>query len=519
PLSHVASLLGTLSAVFPVAENRYVFGPMVRIGWGSPTLITLDLALILEIPDPVRLIILGRLKAVLPNEKAPVVQLRLDALGVLDFSRNEFSLDATLYDSRIVTFALTGDMALRLSWGSQPAFAMALGGFHPAFKPPPGFPALRRLALALSTGDNPRLRMESYFALTSNTVQVGARLELYVKIAAFSLEGGLGFDTLIQFSPFRLLADIDAHLALKRGSTTLMGLDINVHLMGPAPWVLWGQAKFKIFFVSFSIPFRATFGQSQDVPPIERREVWPILRDSLSATASWSAQLPGDSGRLVALRAGAGGDDLLVHPLGTLAVSQNLVPLDRTLGLFGAVPPKDFDRFAIIAATGLDITDTTTQYFAPAQFRQMTDAEKLASPSFERMVSGAQFAPHTAIAIGHVQDTPLDYEQAVILDVDQPASERLDQRYAPAGATVAVLAEHGPAGTAAVRTQGRAKFAPPAPGPKVADPSYVIATRNDLTRVDVDGHDGSYTSAAERLRQRADRDALQIVRAEELELT
>ncbi|HEX8111879.1 MAG TPA: DUF6603 domain-containing protein, partial [Kofleriaceae bacterium] len=47
PLSHVASLLGTLSAVFPVAENRYVFGPMVRIGWGSPTLITLDLALIL----------------------------------------------------------------------------------------------------------------------------------------------------------------------------------------------------------------------------------------------------------------------------------------------------------------------------------------------------------------------------------------------------------------------------------------------------------------------------------------
>ena len=56
--------------------------------------------------------------------------------------------------------------------------------------------------------------------------------------------------------------------------------------------------------------------------------------------------LPPTSGRLVVLRDGAGTGDLLAHPLGTLAVSQNLVPLSRTLGRFGSAPPKDFNRFA-----------------------------------------------------------------------------------------------------------------------------------------------------------------------------
>jgi hypothetical protein len=396
---------------------------------------------------------------------------------------------------------------------------MALGGFHPAFKPPPGFPTLRRLALALSTSDNPRLRMEAYLAITSNTLQVGARLELLVKVAGFSVEGGLAFDTLIQRSPFRLLAEIHAYLALKRGSTTLMGLYIDVNLTGPAPWVLWGRAKFKIFWFSFSLPFRHTFGQDEDVPAIERQEVWPILRDSLGAAANWSAQLPPESGQMAVLRANAGEGEVLAHPLGTLTVSQSLVPLERTLGLFGSVPPKDYDQFAIIDAVGLDLAGTTTQYFAPAQFRQMSDAEKLASPSFERMVSGARLAPEAAIVFGHVQDTPLDYEQSVILDVDQPASERIEERYTPAGAAVAALAEHGPAGTAVVRKQGRKRFAPSAPGPAVADPVFALATRDGLTRVEPEELDDSYTAVAERLRRRADRRELQIVRAEELELT
>ncbi|MGW5667197.1 DUF6603 domain-containing protein [Micromonospora sp. NPDC003776] len=519
PTPRAPQIISTLQSVFPPAVNQYVFGPMAKIGWGAPvTLVTIEIALILELPAPLRLILLGRIRAALPDPDHAIVNINLDVVGVVDFDRSELSVDASLYDSRVGPFALTGDMAARANWGANPDFAMALGGFHPAFTPPPGFPALRRLTLALSTGDNPRLRMETYLALTSNTVQVGARLELYVGLGPFALEGGLGFDTLIQFSPFRLLAEIYAHLALKSGGSTLMGLDIHVHLTGPAPWVLWGEASFSIFFFSITLPFRAQFGRAEDVPAIERTDVWPVLRDSLTAEANWSAHLPPQGGRLVVPRDGAGDGELTAHPLGALTVSQSLVPLERILGLFGSVPPKDYDRFAVASVTGLSVTGAATQYFAPSQFRQMSDAEKLASPAYERMVSGVHLAPSTAIIVGYVQETPLDYEQSVILDVAQPAAQRLDDRYTPGGDVVAALAQHGPAATAPSREQGTARFAPPSPGPTVGEPTYVVVDRDTLTPVPQDGSDGSYTAAAELLRRHPDRGDLQIVRAEELEL-
>ncbi len=522
PVPRAPQIISTLQSVFPPANGQYVFGPMVQVGWGTPTLITIEVAVILELPSPVRLIILGRVRAALPDPDHAIVAINLDVVGIIDFDRSELSVDASLYDSKIGPFAISGDMAARLNWGANPDFIMSLGGFHPSYTPPPGLPDLRRLAIALSTGDNPRLRMEAYIALTSNTVQTGARLELYVAFAGFALEGGLGFDTLIQFSPFRLLAEIFAHLALKRGGTTLMGLDIHVHLTGPAPWVLWGEATFKIFIISFSIPFRAEFGRREDVPAIERTAVWPVLRDTLGADANWTTELPSGGGRLVVLRDGAGADLLLAHPMGTLAVSQNLVPLERTLGLFGSAPPADYDRFAVASAAGLSVVGAQTQFFAPAQFRQMSDAEKLASPAYERMVSGAKLLPTEPAAVGFVQETPLDYEQSVILDVDQLDAERLDERYEPPGGAVSALAAHGPAGTAAIRDQGPAKFAPAQPGPAVAEPIYVLVDRDTLAPAPPDqaGGDtlGSWTALAERLRRRDDRDELQIVRAEELVL-
>ena len=97
-----------------------MFAPTARIVGARPTLITIDLALVLELPSPVRLVALGRLRALLPDEHDPVVRLQVDLLGVIDFDRAEAAVDATLVDSRLAQFALTGDMALRMSWGAAP---------------------------------------------------------------------------------------------------------------------------------------------------------------------------------------------------------------------------------------------------------------------------------------------------------------------------------------------------------------------------------------------------------------
>ena len=140
PKANVGQLVASLAGLFPPAAGRHVFAPTARIVWGSPTQITIELCLVLELPAPVRLVALGRLRALLPDEREAIVRIQVDVLGVIDFDRAEAAVDATLVDSRLAQFALTGDMALRMSWGAQPSFLLAVGGFHPRFAAPPGFP-------------------------------------------------------------------------------------------------------------------------------------------------------------------------------------------------------------------------------------------------------------------------------------------------------------------------------------------------------------------------------------------
>ena len=78
-------------------------------------------------------------------------------------------------------------------------------------------PALRRLGTVVLVGDNPRLTLETYFAVTSNTVQFGARLELYAAASKFNVYGFLSFDVLFQFNPFYFIAEVTAMLALRVG--------------------------------------------------------------------------------------------------------------------------------------------------------------------------------------------------------------------------------------------------------------------------------------------------------------
>jgi hypothetical protein len=69
--------------------------------------------LAVELPKPVRLVAMGRVKVLLPHEKAPVVEINLDAVGFLDFGAGTLDIDARLYDSRVAQWTLTGGMALR----------------------------------------------------------------------------------------------------------------------------------------------------------------------------------------------------------------------------------------------------------------------------------------------------------------------------------------------------------------------------------------------------------------------
>ena len=96
-------------------------------------------------------------------------------------------------------------MGLLVAFGDDANFVVSVGGFHPRFSPPPlPFPSPRRIAISLLNTPVARMRVEGYFAVTSNTVQFGARVEVFFGLDVLNVKGHLAFDALFQFSPVLL---------------------------------------------------------------------------------------------------------------------------------------------------------------------------------------------------------------------------------------------------------------------------------------------------------------------------
>lgn len=392
-VANINRIVSDLERFFPIQQGRFAFGPMFIIGWGTPTLISIELGLIIEVPNPIRIAILGVLKTVLPREELPLLRLQVNFLGAIDFEKGMLSFDATLYDSRLLTFTLTGDMAVRLNWGSNPGFILSVGGFHPAFQPPADLTTMRRITINLLAEDNPRLRLESYFAVTSNTVQVGSRVELYAAAWKFNVYGFLAFDALIQFSPFKFLIDFEAMLAVRIGSEELFSVHLEAHLSGPAPWHVSGNASFRILFVKVKVGFDVEWGDRPN-DPLPSVEVLKELETAFKARQSWQAILPDNRSLLVSLRElPADTADIMLHPAGFLRIAQRNAPLDLDIQKYGTKKPIDGKRFSIQSVTAGSTTLSTTPFsdhFAAAQFLDMTNSQKLARPSFEKMKGGVE---------------------------------------------------------------------------------------------------------------------------------
>lgn len=511
-VENAPQIVSDLRRVFPPTADQHVVGPMARLGWGTPSVITADIGVLLSFPRP-KLVILGRLQAIFPDEAAAVLALRMDALGVIDFDAGAAAVDASLYDSRIAAYTLTGDMAMRTRWKTDATFALSVGGFHPAFEPPPEFPELRRVAVSLADGDNPRLRMDGYFATTSNTVQAGARIDLYAGAAGFSVTGMLGFDALFQFDPFKLLVDLAGKVTLRGGPFTV-GVGLDVRLSGPGPWRAKGTASFEFLFITAKVRFDATIGERVERSPLPPASVLDPLAAAVGEPGNWDAQLPDGDHSYVTLRKLDPGDgEVLVHPLGSLTVRERTVPLDVTIQTFGSATPVEGNRFALVpsdtsAAAGDADPDPVREKFAPAQFLELSDAEKLARPSFERFPAGRTIR-NSDVAYGGGEDrVPSDPEgdgshdsggvdpdsevpqstaatltyETEILSTDAPAGETETGGHTLPATTATALGSAGAVATGPARTTGAARFATDSSlGLSVSQPGYVVATTDDLT--------------------------------------
>lgn len=409
------TIISNIGQAFPILKDQFVIGPMAKIGWGTPTLITIELGIMIELPNPVRLAILGVLKAILPTESKPVLQLQVNFLGIIDFDNKYISFDASLYDSKILTFGLFGDMALRLYWGDEPNFLLSVGGFHPKFTPPPlDLPTMRRLTIILANEDDLKISVETYFAVTSNSVQFGAKVAAMAKAWKIQAIGALWFDILFQFSPFHFIADMGAMFAIKMGSKTILSLFIDLSLEGPHPWKAQGRGSFKILFVKVSVSFNKTFGRA-DVATIPPVAIDDKFTDAVKSKDNWEAILADRNNQQVACREIAGSQQglLIVDPGGSLRFSQNLVPLDTKIEKFGNSAISDYNKYSIAAANHGFTLSPAQDYFARNSFFYLSDDDKLSRPSYELFNSGI-IAGATAIVSRFAVHRLCEYEQITL---------------------------------------------------------------------------------------------------------
>lgn len=391
-VANAPRIISDLRTIFPPERDKFLIGPMAKLGWGTPTLISLSLGVIIEIPGNIA--ILGVLKIALPTEDAAILQLQVNFIGALEFDKKRFYFFAALFDSRILFMTIEGEMAVVAAFGDDATFVLSVGGFHPSFNPPPlPVPSPRRIAISILNESYARLRVEGYFAVTTNTVQFGAHVEAFFGMDAFNVEGSLGFDALFQFSPFHFVITISASFHVRVFGIGAFGIRAKFTLEGPTPWRAHGTGTISLFFFDIDVGFDVTWGEERDtvLPPVP---VMPMLKQEFEKASNWNALVPAGNSLLVSLRQlDPAAEELVLHPLGTLRVSQRAVPLDLQIDKVGTQKPSDAKRFTLtVTGGGLAKAGDALESFAPAQYQDFDDAAKLAKPAYERDHGGIELS-------------------------------------------------------------------------------------------------------------------------------
>jgi hypothetical protein len=394
PIRNAPIIIGDLGALFPAREGVVVAGPTAQLSWlssGGTSFARLDIGIVLEFTGPAltKVILMGSLRGGIPgkDKDKPLLQLRIDIIGILDLQKRTLEFDASLIDSKALdVFHITGDAAFRLSWGDEPYVLLSIGGFHPEFDPKDVIvPDLTRVALTLNPGFldvGMFVRAEAYLAITTNSFQLGTRMEVGVALGPLNVIGFIAFDALVEFSPFRFDIRFSAGMAIRFRAINLASVTVSGTLAGPGPVVLIGSACIEILFFEICASGELKLGGDNQPPPQAAES--PVQTTSQELRAENVHAEGGDNHvRLRPAQRPAG--EALVAPNGQLVWSQTKVPLELTLDLVNGQPLAAPQAVRASSPVGQGAAD---DLFAPGQFLELSDAEALNLPAFQRLQSG-----------------------------------------------------------------------------------------------------------------------------------
>jgi hypothetical protein len=407
PVGDAPELLDRLRTVFPIVPRALTVGPALKIGWGTPPLVTIKLGVVLQFDDVLgaasgpptlaRVLLLGQLLLLAPprrrgSSSAALLQLKVDLLGEYDADAKTLAIDAVLYDSHVGFASLSGTMVVRARFGDRPNLIAAVGGFHPRFTDiPPGVPQQQRAGFRLDYGPV-KIQVLGYVALTTNTFQVGADASLEARGGNFRVTATLGFDALFILEPvFRFDIGFRVDARIKWRKWTLASIRVEGAIAGPGRWSISGSASLKIMFWRPKIRFSSSWGSTVNIPS-SSVDVGAALVDALNRPEAWSAALP-QGEPLVTLLPPAPEAGVVAHPLSQLVVTQTVVPLGIRIDRLGQDRPSGERTFTIDSVEIGDRTEAPRyhrEHFARGQYLELSDSQKLSTPSFESFDAGAR---------------------------------------------------------------------------------------------------------------------------------
>ena len=250
-----------LGDTFPMQRGSFWFA--AGVSFTSFALVDGVVVLSVQVGDGLEIALLGLARMALPRPQVAIVSIELGLVARFSSKEGVLWVQAQLTDNSWLLYPdvrLTGGFAF-VVWFAGPnrgQFVLTIGGYHPNFRRA-GYPEVPRLGLQWRVGPFIAIKGESYFALTSEAVMAGVRVEVSATFGPAWAQVIFGADGIVFFDPFHF--EVQAYASIRAGVTIdvwigeiTISISISARIMVEGP-EFHGIATFSVGPVDLAVEF------------------------------------------------------------------------------------------------------------------------------------------------------------------------------------------------------------------------------------------------------------------------
>ncbi|KAL6895748.1 hypothetical protein HDV57DRAFT_521043 [Trichoderma longibrachiatum] len=274
PFEIMNQLLGT-SWFFPEEGSFWVAAGLTVKAF---EILSVEAVIVIQWNPYVQLGIFGLATASIPGgaSKVKFAHVQLGIVASLNFETGVLKIEGELTPASYIldpNCHLTGGFAL-YSWFDSKDEALrgdwvfTIGGYHPSFSKPPGYPEVPRLGISWQFGGAISISGKAYFAITPKVCMGGGRLDVALSLDPLYAYFNAFVDFLINFKPFYFIAEGGLTVGVKFTlDLWLVTVNINIeisarlYIKGPP---IQGRVHVDFWVFGFDIDFGAS---KVDQPP------------------------------------------------------------------------------------------------------------------------------------------------------------------------------------------------------------------------------------------------------------